>query len=125
MKKNRSAATVLLMIGGCTPVCGLVQLEAAKILRRRGVRRAAEEGGEVPDVADVVVLRLLAEAADRHVFDHAPAQRADGLLAHRDAPVLSEVANPSISRQDAPPPRLAAPIAAAPYRASDLGVADD
>jgi hypothetical protein len=28
------------------------------------------------------MLRLLAEPADRHVLDHATAQRADGLLAH-------------------------------------------
>jgi len=49
-----------------------VQLEAAKILRRRGVRRAAEEGGERADVADIIGLRLLDELADRHVFDHPP-----------------------------------------------------
>jgi len=31
-----------------------------------------------------------------------PAQRAHGLVGHGDAPVLSEVASPSSSRQDAP-----------------------
>ena len=66
---------------------GLVQLEAAKILRRRAVGRAPEEGGEGPDVTDIVVARLLDEVAHRHVFDQAPAQRADGRLAHRGAPV--------------------------------------
>ena len=41
--------------------------------------------------AHVVVLGLRSEFANRHVFDHAPAQRADGLLGHGGAPVLSEV----------------------------------
>jgi hypothetical protein len=31
----------------------------------------------------IVVARLLDEVAHRHVFDHAPAQRADGLITHR------------------------------------------
>jgi hypothetical protein len=35
-------------------------------------------------------------------FDHAPAQWADNLVGHGDAPVLREVGNPSSSRQDAP-----------------------
>src|SRR6516225_5248947 len=37
------------------------------------------------------MLGLRHELADRHVFDHAPAQRADGLVGHGGAPVLSEV----------------------------------
>src|SRR5215470_15781641 len=49
------------------------------------------------------MLGLLRELADRHVFDHAPTQRAHCLFGHGDAPVLSEgCANPSISKQDAP-----------------------
>ena len=35
-----------------------VQLKAAKVLARGGVRRAAEEGREVPHVPDVVLLHL-------------------------------------------------------------------
>src|SRR5260221_1934218 len=51
-------------------------------------------------------------APDRHVFDHAPAQRAHRLVGHGDAPVLSEVANSSSSRQDAPSRyRVAVPVA--------------
>src|SRR6202790_2087615 len=50
--------------------------------RRGRIRRAAEKGCKCPDVPDIVVVRLLDEVAHRHVFDHAPAQRADGLLAH-------------------------------------------
>jgi hypothetical protein len=65
----------------------LMQLKAAKVLRCRGIRRTSEEGCEGPDVPDIVVARLLDEVAHAHVFDHAPAQRADGLLTHRGAPV--------------------------------------
>jgi len=56
----------------------LVQLEAAQILSRRGVGRAADEGCKRPHVPNVVVARLLAEAAHAHVLDHARTQRADG-----------------------------------------------
>jgi hypothetical protein len=45
---------------------------------------------------------LLRELADRHVRDHAPTQRADSLLGHGAALVLSEGCEPPISRQDAP-----------------------
>jgi hypothetical protein len=69
----------------------------------------------------VVVLGLRREFADRHVFDHAPAQRAHCLVGQGDAPVLSEGCEPLISRQDAPlrygPGCVASP---APYRASGL-----
>ena len=41
--------------------------------------------------------------AHRHVFDHAPAQRADGLLAHRGAPVLRwRLVDPSILKTGRP-----------------------
>jgi len=48
-----------------------MQLEAAKILRSCRIGRAAEEGCESLDVADIVVAGLLAEIAHGHVFDHA------------------------------------------------------
>ena len=54
----------------------LVELEAAQILCRRRIGRAADEGRERPDVPNVVVARLLAEAAHAHVLDHARTQRA-------------------------------------------------
>src|SRR5437763_9045308 len=77
-----------------------MQLETAKILSRGRIRRTAEEGCERPDVADIVVSRLLDEVAHGHVFDHAPAQRADGLLTHRGAPVLRwRLLTPRSSRQ--------------------------
>jgi hypothetical protein len=49
----------------------LVQLEAAQILRRRAIGRPANEGRKRPDIPNVVVARLLAEAAHAHVLDHA------------------------------------------------------
>src|SRR5438876_2685335 len=79
-----------------------MQLETAKILSRGRIRRTAEEGCERPDVADIVVARLLDEVAHGHVLDHAPAQRADGLLAHRGAPVSRwRLLTPQSSRRDA------------------------
>src|SRR6516225_5863797 len=48
------------------------------------------------------MLGLRRELADRHVFDHAPAQRALCLVGHGDAPVLGEGCEPLISRQGAP-----------------------
>jgi len=56
----------------------LVQLEAAQILRHRDIGRAADEGRKCPDIPNVVVARLLAEAAHTHVLDHARTQRAGG-----------------------------------------------
>jgi hypothetical protein len=56
-----------------------VQLEAAQILRRRRIGPAAEESSKRLHLPDVVVTRLLREAAHCHVLDHARPQRADGL----------------------------------------------
>ena len=47
----------------------LRKLEAADVVAGRGIGRAAEESGKGLDVPDVVVLRLVAEAPDRHVRD--------------------------------------------------------
>jgi len=71
------------------PLLALVQLPAAQVVRRRRVGRAAEEGGEHPHAAHVLVLRPRAEAAHGHVLDHPRTQRARGLrgrLGHRGAP---------------------------------------
>ena len=68
-----------------------MQSEAPHVLRLGRGRRAAKERGEVLDPLHLVMLGFRCELADRHVFDHAPTQRADGLFGHRDAPVLSEV----------------------------------
>ena len=74
------------------PGLRLVQLEAAKIIRCRGIRRAAEEGCERPDVTDIVVLRLLDNW--RTVMSSIMGRRNGlmrGLISvslHRGAPVL-------------------------------------
>jgi hypothetical protein len=63
----------------------LMHLKQAKIFRLCMIGRAAEEEGEVPNVADIVALRLLPEAADGHVLNHAATKRAYGRLAHESA----------------------------------------
>src|SRR5246500_216013 len=80
-----------------------MQLKTAKVLRRGSIRRTAEESCEGPHVPDIVVACLLDEVAHAHVFDHAPAQRADGLLTHRGAPVLREVVDPLILKTERTP----------------------
>src|SRR6476620_12292001 len=98
-----------------------MKLIAAHIFEARGIGRAAEESGEVLDPLHVVMLGLRRKLADRHVFDHAPPQRARGLVGHGDAPVLGEGCEPLISRQDA---SLRYPLSRAAgrraYRASGL-----
>src|SRR4051812_19365903 len=71
-----------------------MQLVAADVLETGQVWRSSEEGREVLDPLHIVMLGLRRELADRHVFDHAPPQRAHGLVGHGDAPVLSEVVEP-------------------------------
>src|SRR6266540_5664695 len=69
----------------------------------------------------VALLGLRRNHSDRHVCDHAPAQRAHRLVGHGDAPVLSEVANSS-SQDRTPRPAIVLPcrLPATPYRASGL-----
>ena len=59
------------------------------------IQHAFEQGYTLPafNICSVEMLRACIEAADRHVLDHASAQRAargaDGLVSHGSAPVLS------------------------------------
>src|SRR5229473_1560685 len=78
-------------LGCARPARRQMQAIAPYVLRLGRGRRAFKERGEVLDPLHIVMLGLCCELADRHVFDHAPTQRADGLLGHGDAPVLSEV----------------------------------
>jgi hypothetical protein len=55
-----------------------VNLKTPNILGGRRIRRSPDRGGEAPGEADVVALRLFAQAAHGHVFEHAPAQGTDG-----------------------------------------------
>src|SRR5437868_2716782 len=71
-----------------------MQLVAADVLETRRIRGSSEKRREVLDPLHVVMLGLRRKLADRHVLDHAPPQRAHGLVGHGDAPVLSEVVEP-------------------------------
>jgi hypothetical protein len=65
---------------------------------------------------------LYAPGSDRHVLDHAPAQRAHRLVGHGDAPALSEgfLAPHLQDRASRPAIVFDATVAPAPYRASGL-----
>src|SRR6185312_1774883 len=95
-----------------------MQLVAAHILETRRIRRSPEKRREVLDPLHIVMLGLRRELADRH----APAQRADCLVGHGDAPVLSDVVATPQSQDRTPLSAIgsAALPAAANYRASGL-----
>ena len=57
--------------------------------RARPDRATGAGNREGPDMADVVALRLRREMPDRHVLDHAAAQRADGVLVGAHGVLLS------------------------------------
>jgi hypothetical protein len=83
VKKKRNAEACVFIFGGCAPLLDLRKLEAADVVAGRRVGQATEKSGKRLDMPDIVVLRLLAEAPDRHVRDHAAAKIADRLVAHR------------------------------------------
>jgi hypothetical protein len=60
----------------------LLDLEAAQVLRRCRIGRAAEKPRKRLHVLDVIVLRLLTEAAYGHALEHAAAKIAYGLVLH-------------------------------------------
>src|ERR1700704_2371126 len=99
-----------------------MQPKAAHVRRLGRVRGPTQKCSEVLDPLHVVMLSFWRQLADRHIFDHAPTKRTDSLLGHGDAPVLSEVVETPRSQDRTPRPAmvLAAPPAAAPYRASGL-----
>src|SRR5271169_6391941 len=66
-----------------------VLLKQTKVFGGCGIGRAAEKSREALDVTDVVGLDLLREMTRRHVFDHALAQRTDGLVGHGDNSCLA------------------------------------
>jgi hypothetical protein len=72
----------------------LIDLELPDILGARSVGRASEPGREPSDVAQIITLRLLREAAHGHVVDQPLAQRADRAnldkLVHRSTPQVKE-----------------------------------
>src|SRR5208282_6082864 len=88
------------MRAGADAASSEMQLEEPDVLEARRVGRPSQEIGEALDGADVALLGFGRQVADRHNFDHALAQWADGLVDHGVAPVSHEVANPMILRQD-------------------------
>src|ERR1700760_1296824 len=86
------------------------------------VGRPAEEIGKLFDVADILVVRLGAEPADRHVLDQSPAERTDGLVGHWG--LLSWVRSSAPRSQDRTPASATPrdPSLATNYRGSGLVV---
>jgi hypothetical protein len=60
----------------------LIQLEQAQILGDCHIRRPADESRESLNLTQVIILRLLADAADRHVVAHALEKKADVFVSH-------------------------------------------
>jgi hypothetical protein len=58
----------------------LVGLKLSHVVGRGRIRRAIKKLRQSLDLADVIVLGLVAEVAVRHVLQHGAAQIADGLL---------------------------------------------
>ncbi len=90
-----------------------MQLEAAQVVGRGGLRRAIEPGREPPAGANMADLGARHHAAGNHILDHALAQRAaggrfsgDGLgsdrLGHGEFQSLSEVVETSILKLGLP-----------------------
>src|SRR5262245_1089030 len=90
------------------------------VLRSGRVERPAHEIREAFNVADILVLSVGAQPADRHVLDQSPAQRTDGLVGHWG--LLSWVRSSTPRSQDRTPgsatPRD--PCLATNYRGSGL-----
>src|SRR6516225_3610323 len=84
------------------------------------VGRPAQEIGKLFDVADILVVRLGAEPADRHVLDQSPAERTDGLVGHWG--LLSWVRSSAPQSQDRTPASATPrdPSLATNYRGSGL-----
>lgn len=55
-----------------------IKLVAPQVLGLGLVRRPAEEGGELGDLADIIALGMRTEPADGRVLNHPLPQRADG-----------------------------------------------
>src|SRR5215510_7576166 len=72
LKKNRSAVALTLAVPTDVPI-EPAKLIAMDIPGGGLVGRPAQEIGKLFDVADILVVRLGAEPADRHVLDQSPA----------------------------------------------------
>ena len=83
VRKKRNAEACAVHLRRLRTLLDLCKLKAADVVAGRGVGGAAEKPGKGLDLPDILVLGLVAEAADRHVRDHAAAKIADRLVVHR------------------------------------------
>ena len=88
--------------GRARAVLGQVQLETAKILIGRRIRRTTKKSCQFHNRADVVMLGLRRKMPDGHVLDHAAAKRGDAFLGH--AMLLSEAGLLTPRSSDSSPP---------------------
>src|SRR5262249_42468665 len=84
------------------------------------VGRPAQEIGKPFDMADILVVRLGAEPADRHVLDQSPAQRTDGLVGRLGLLALVWVKAPRYQDRTPAFGTLRDPSLATNYRESGL-----
>src|SRR5450631_4627203 len=61
---------------------GQMQLERAQLFGGCAVGATSEKARELLDSTDILALRIGHESAHVHVFEHALAQRGDGLIGH-------------------------------------------
>jgi len=104
-----------------------MQLVVAQFLDAGSVRRSTEVFTKLPYRANVLGLRLLAELAHPHVFDHALAQRTDGLpgfhgllLSEIEAELLVSNIGSFLPLQTSYFPEHPATVKHHPYRANGL-----
>ena len=82
---------------------GKIQLEPADVVGRRRVGGPLQKRGESLAAVNVAALGVRAELARGHVFDHALAQRADGVRTHRQLLSWMRFTTPLSSRQGTRP----------------------
>ena len=83
----------------------LVDLEAAQIVRRRRVGRAAQKRHQTPNMADIVMLRVRAEPPHHHIVLHPLTQwvNPNGCRNHIHGKFLLVKGTPRSNGDSAPP----------------------
>jgi hypothetical protein len=92
-----------------------------RIFPGRSIGRAPKKNGKILDAPNVIGLCLGHKIADRHVFDHAPPQRADALIGHAILLSVPRLSNPRSSDRTTSPVTPSVPgttLRAALYRES-------
>jgi len=99
---NPACAYDALAVGEQAIMANAVELKAPQVLYFGLIRRMPKKGREIRHRREVSSLRTRRKSPDRHVLDHALAQRAGRFVSHGSASVSSEVRKPQISKQDRP-----------------------